>query len=147
MEQEEYEDYLVDRAKELLNEQMETEPDKGPNKPEMKNKRNSMDEKVEREASSKIPVSWDPQEVEALVRNRKDMTNDELDEFLRKDSKIQEEIEDFEWNGFSRWEERFIIQHHMTMDTEGIAGEIDRDPREVELKMRIMGLNPDGSQN
>lgn len=142
--EEEYQDYLVDKAKELLHEQMESdeEPNPGPEKPEMKRKRKQMDEKAEKDSTSKIPAPWDPQEIQHLVENRKKMDNEELEEFLRKDHELQEELQERDWTRFSRWEERFLIQNHKTMTPEEVATELDRDGREVELKMRTMGLKP-----
>lgn len=144
MEEDEYRDYLVDRAKELLREQTESEGevDERDEKPEMSRKRKQLDEKAERESTSKIPAPWDPQEVEHLARNRKKMDNEELEEFLRKDHELQEELAERDWEDFSRWEERFLIQNHHSMTPEEAATELDREGREVELKMRTMGLNP-----
>lgn len=142
--QEEFEDYLVDKAKELLNEEIETPEDTETGKPEMPKKRNDLDEKAEKEATSKIPFSWDPREVEHLTNNRKKMSNDELEEFLKKNSDFQEELSKTdEWKGFSRWEERFMVQSHTQKDPEAIAEELEREERHVRLKMRMMGLKVD----
>ncbi|MFB6143949.1 MAG: hypothetical protein ABEJ98_01435 [Candidatus Nanohaloarchaea archaeon] len=143
---EEYEDYLVDKAKELLREDMESsaEVDSKIEKPEMKNKQNQLDEKAEKESTSEIPYTFDPREIEFLAENRKEMTNEELEEFLRKDSDVHEKLEDVdEWNGFSRWEERFMVQNHNSKSPGEIAEELDRDEDEVELKMRMLGLQPE----
>lgn len=141
MEEEEYEDYLVDKAKELLQEQTsEAEEKEVPQDPKEKHVTDDMKDKE----SSKIPFSWDPREIEHLARNRKSMTNKELEEFMESDSKIHEEMEEIdEWNGFSRWEERLLIQRHGTDTVQEIAEEIDRDVREVKLKMRVMGFKPE----
>lgn len=140
MDEDQYEDYLVDKAKELLNEQV-SDVEKDLEKPEMKNKRSSMDEKAEEESTSEIPFTWDPREIQHLVENRKSMSNDELKEFLKKDSKVQEEINELdEWKGFTRWEERFMVQNHTSRNTEEIAEQLGRDEREVRLKMRVLGL-------
>jgi tRNA(Phe) wybutosine-synthesizing methylase Tyw3 len=108
----------------------------------MKKKRKQLDEKAEKDSTSKIPAPWDPQEIEHLVRNRKKMSNDELEEFLRKDHELQEELQAREWTDFSRWEERFLIQNHKNMTPEEVGEELDREERVVELKMRTMGLKP-----
>lgn len=151
MDEEDYEDYLVDKAKELLNEEL-TEPSErdpqetpsAPESPEMKKKRNEMDEMAEKQSTSKIPVAWDPREIEHLVENRKKMNNKELKDFLKKDSELQEDVEEVDdWKGFTRWEERFIIQNYQGMDAEELAEELGRDTREVKLKTRIMGLKLD----
>jgi len=145
MEKEEYEDYLVDKAKELMQESLETDEaeidEEGVDRPEMKNKQNKRDEKVEKESTSKIPFSWDPREIKHLANNRPEMSNEELKKFFEGDTDLHEELEEADdWKGFSRWEERFIVQHHNSMDEEEIADQIGRDTREVNLKMRIMGL-------
>lgn len=144
---EEYEDYLVDKAKELLNEQLEAEkaeeqiPDRD-RKPEMPEKTSQKDQKVEDEATSEIPFSWDPREVKHLTRNRQKMSNEEMREFLEKDSKLHEKMSEIdEWKGFTRWEERFMVQHHSQMDKEELAEELQRDVKEVELKLHMMGIN------
>lgn len=139
MEDEEYNDYLVDKAKELLNEQVSGADDEDVDVPEPE--RDPI-EKAEAEGKSKIPVTWDPQEVEHLARNRKNMSNDELKEFLEKESDLQKELEKIDdWKGFNRWEERFMIQNNLDMEPEDIARELDRGEREVRLKMRMMGFD------
>jgi hypothetical protein len=144
MDQDDYEDYLVNKARELLNEEIDTDLENEPEKPQMRDKRNSMDERAEKESTSKIPIVWDPHEVEHLANNRKKMSNKELKEFLQKDAEIQKEFEKLdEWTGFSRWEERFMIQQHQVKSAKAIAEELDRKEKEVELKMRTMGLQPD----
>lgn len=142
MDEKEYEDYLVDKAKELLNENLES-PGEVDDKPEMKHKRNKMDEKAEKDSTSKIPFSWDPREIQHLEKNRKKMSNKELKKFLQKDSELHEDLEKFgEWNGFSRWEERFIVQNYQNMTPEEISDQMERQEKEIRLKMRMMGLNP-----
>lgn len=140
MEEDEYEDYLVDKAKELLNEQVSGAEDEEVEVPE---ERDPV-EKAESEGKSKIPAPWDPQEVEHLARNRKNMSNDELKEFLEKDSDLQKELDEIdEWKGFNRWEERFMIQNNLDMEPQEIAEQLDRGEREVRLKMRMLGFNVD----
>ncbi len=142
MDEEEYEDHLVDRAKELLNEELSGAGESGESdEPGMRVKTGEMDEKAEKDSTSEIPVPWDPREVEHLASNRKKMDNDELEEFLRKNSEFHEQMGEIdEWKGFTRWEERFIIQQHQALSTGEIAEELDRDIEEVKVKMHIMGL-------
>lgn len=145
--EEEYDDYLVDKAKELLREDVESEADEisDSQKPEMSHKRNELDEKAEQESTSKIPYTFDPREIEFLAENRKKMSNEEMEEFLRKDSEVHEKLKEVdEWNGFSRWEERFMVQNHTHKSPGEIAEEMDRDKDEVELKMQMLGLKVDG---
>ena len=140
MNDEEYEDYLVDKARELLKEQTsdaETEV------PENSKDKHLTDEMKDKE-DSKIPFAWDPREVEHLARNRKSMSNKDFEDFMESDSKFHEEAKKVDdWKGFSRWEERHIITNHGQQTVEEIAGELDRDPKEVKLKMRMMGFIPE----
>jgi hypothetical protein len=108
----------------------------GPERPEMKEKQNEMDEKVEREATDEIPGPWSSKEIEFLTNNRKEMSNDEMNEFLEGRNEIQQR----EWSPFSRSEERFILQNHKTMQPEEIADALDRNERSVELQMTLMGI-------
>ncbi len=157
MDEDEYEDYLVDKAKELLNEQLSEVGEEGVEKPEMKTpedsskssgsrsswnfkKRNKMDERAEKDSTSKIPFTWDPQEVEHLTKNRHHLDNEEMKKFLEKDTEFQEKLQEIdEWHGFSRWEERFLVQNPET-DPEELADELGRETDEVEIKMHMLGI-------
>lgn len=140
MDEDEYEDYLVDKAKEILNQDLSEASDEGVKKPEMKRKRNEMDEKVEKDSTSKIPFSWDPREVKHLTKNRHKMDNDEMEKFLKKDTEFHEKMEEIEeWNGFSRWEERFLVQNP-GKEPEELSERLGRDKQEVELKMHMLGI-------
>lgn len=140
MDQDEYQDYLVDKAKELLDEQtsdveeedldVETDRDK------------DIIDKAEEEGKSKIPAAFDPREIEHLANNRKKMDNQELKQFLEKESDLQKEMKDIDdWKGFSRWEERFMIQNNLNREPDEIAEELGREEKEVRLKMRMLGLD------
>lgn len=139
------EDFLLDRTKKLLKQELESSADfDSGQKPEMKKKRNELDEKAEQESTSKIPYTFDPQEIEFLAKNRKSMSNEEMEEFLRKDSEVHEKLEEIdEWSGFSRWEERFMVQNASAKSPEEIAEQMDREQEEVELKMQMLGLKID----
>lgn len=140
MDKDEYDDYLVDKAKEILNSDLSEAGEEGAEKPEMKKKRNEMDEKVEQESTSKIPFSWDPQEVQHLTRNRHKMDNEEMEKFLKKDTEFHEKMEEIdEWNGFSRWEERLLVQHP-DKEPEELSERLGREKEEVELKMHMLGV-------
>lgn len=146
---EEYEDFLIDRAKKLLKEDVESEAEdfevSGDGKPEMKQKTKDLDRKAEKESTSKIPYTFDPREIKFLAENRKKMSNEQMEEFLRKDSEVHEKLEEIdEWNGFSRWEERFLVQNHTQKSPGEIAEQMDREKEEIELKMKMLGLNPEG---
>lgn len=142
--QEEYDDYLVDKAKELLRESVSDAKEKKVEKPEMKQKRNKMDEMAEKRSTSKIPFSWDPQEVKHLANNRKSMSNEELEEFFQRDSELHEKMDGLdEWKDFTRWEERFVIQNYQAMSVSEIADQLGRDEKIVDIKMRMLGVMPE----
>jgi hypothetical protein len=140
MDQDEYQDYLVDKAKELLDEQTSDieEEDLDVEKDGDKD----IIDKAEEEGKSKIPAAFDPREIEHLANNRKKMDNQELKQFLEKESDLQKEMKDIdEWKGFSRWEERFMIQNNLNREPDEIAEELGREEKEVRLKMRMLGLD------
>ena len=142
MDQEEYQDYFVDKAKELLNAELSDKEER--KKPEMKRKRNKRDEKVEKEAGSKIPFMWDPRETKHLVNNRKNMDNKDLKKFFEKETEFQEKLEDLDdWKGFSRWEERFLIQNQSVKSPEEMAEQLDRALEHVKMKMYMLGIKVD----
>lgn len=140
MDQEEYEDYLVDKAKEILDEQTS---DVEEQEIEIQEETESNDiEKPETEEEKRIPANFDPREIQHLTENRKSMSNREMKEFLERESDLQKELDKIgEWKGFSRWEERFMIQNNLSKEPEEIANELDRDEKQVRLKMRMLGLD------
>jgi len=138
--QEEYEDYLVDKAKELLNEQVSGADGREVPDP----KKDRVDQRDEEMKDSDIPMAFDPQETEFLAENRKSMSNKEMKKFLEQESEIQKKLQEIDnWKGFSRWEERLMVQKHTSQDAEAIAEELGRDEKEVRLKMRMLGLKVD----
>lgn len=139
--QEEYDDYLVDKAKELLNEEVSGADGKEVPDPAKERRTDHRDDEMK---NSDIPMAFDPQETEFLAKNRKSMSNDELKDFLEQESELQEKLQEIDnWKGFSRWEERIMVQKHTSQDAEAIAEELDRDEVEVRLKMRMLGLKVD----
>lgn len=138
--QEEYEDYLVDKAKELLNQKVSGADGREVPDPSKK-RRDHRDEEMK---DSDIPMTFDPQETEFLAKNRKSMSNQEMKKFLEQESELQEKLEELDtWKGFSRWEERLMVQKHTSQEAEAIAEELGRDEMEVRLKMRMLGLKVD----
>lgn len=107
--------------------------------PEMPAKSSEMDEKVEREALSETGASMSPQQVEFLVRQRTDMDNEELQKFLS--GKHESLKDDRTWKPFSRTEEKFLLQNAKNQEVDEIANSLDRDPEEVEMQLKIMGLD------
>lgn len=140
MDQDEYDDYLVDKAKEILDQQT-SDVDEDELEVEEDGERDIID-KAEKDGKSKIPATFDPRQLEHLSNNRKNMDNKELKEFLEKESDLQKELEEIdEWKGFSRWEERFMIQNNLNKEPNEIADELERGEKEVRLKMRMLGLD------
>lgn len=124
------EDFLQERVKDMIEEQLDSEWAQ-----DVKERRQE-DEKEQR-AKTKMPGPWSREEVEFLANNRRNMDNDELEEFLRGESEIQKK----EWSPFSRSEERFILQNHTSSSPDEIAESLDRSVKAVEMQMRLMGLN------
>ena len=138
--QEEYEDYLVDKAKELLNQ--EVSGTDGREVPDPEKKRS--DHRDEKMKNSEIPMAFDPRETEFLAKNRKSMSNEDMKKFLEQESELQKKLKEInDWKGFTRWEERLMVQKHTSQDAKSIAKELERDETEVRLKMRMLGLKVD----
>ena len=108
-------------------------------KPEMKHKSNTQEEKLEKQAFSETGASMTPEQVEFLVRQRTSMDNEELEKFLAGEHELQDEFRN--WEPFSRTEEKFLLQNIQSQDVEEIAASLDRSPQQVELQMKIMGLD------
>ena len=106
--------------------------------PEMNHKANAQEEKIERQAFSETGANITPQQLEFLVRERTGMDNEELQKFLAGEHEVQEEFRN--WKPFSHTEEKFLLQNAQNSEVEEIAASLDRQPKEVELQMKIMGL-------
>lgn len=140
MDEEQRKDFLVDRAKEAIEEQLEFQDppfdEERPERPELKKKNSSMDERVEHQALSMTDSEWSQEEIEFLKNNRSEMSNDEMEEFMQKDSEFHE----VDWQPFSRSQERYLIQAYQTSDLEELAEQMDREPDVLRLKLKMMGL-------
>ena len=140
MDEEARKDYLVDRAKEAIEDQLESEDgpfdEERPQRPELNNKRNSMDERLEEKASRKTSGEWSMEEIEFLKNNRSEMSNDEMEDFMNRESEFHE----VEWEPFSRSQERYLIQAYNIPSLEELADEMDRTETVLSLKLRMMGL-------
>lgn len=136
---------LDDEVEESLRKQtreaIETDVIETDSTPEMKHKSGPEDEKIERQAFSKTGASMTPQQVEYLVQEKTSMDNEELESFLAGEHEASKQLES--WNNFSRTEEKFVMQNFQTSSPEEIAQRLDRSEEEVELKLKIMGLNPE----
>ncbi|MFB6241415.1 MAG: hypothetical protein ABEJ36_01260 [Candidatus Nanosalina sp.] len=133
---EEVEQDLRERAEEMIEHDVLETDDSGL---EMKQKSGEMDEEIERKATSKTGASWNPNEIEFLVRQKTGMDNEELQEFLAGNHEVREDIRN--WEPFSRAEEKYLMQNIQTQDVDDIAEHLDRDPQQVEVQLKIMGLD------
>lgn len=140
MDEEARKDFLVDRAKDAIENQLESDEgpfdEERPQRPELNNKRNSMDERLEEKASRKTSGEWSMEEIEFLKNNRSEMSNEEMEDFMNKESEFHE----VDWEPFSRSQERYLIQAYHNTDIESLADQMDRDEEVLRLKMRMMGL-------
>lgn len=122
MDSEDLDDNLADEAKRVVDEQM------------------THREKLEEasiESSDEINrPGLDEQEVEFLKNNRKRMSNDELEKFMKGDKSFQREG----WKKFSRTEEKYILQNYSMKEIEDIAADLDREVEDVKQKIMMMGL-------
>lgn len=107
-------------------------------RPEMPEKSNPQEEKIERQAFSETGASMTPQQIEFLVRQRTSMDNEELQRFLAGEHEVLEESRN--WKPFSRTEEKFLLQNARQKEPEEIAASLDRDPQEVKLQLKITGM-------
>lgn len=133
------EDEVEDELRQKTVEALENDVLDSGGKPEMKHKSNTQEEKLERQAFSETGASMTPEQVEFLVRQRTSMDNEELRKFLAGEHEVQDELRS--WEQFSRTEEKFLLQNVQSQDVEEIAASLDRSPQQVELQMKIMGLD------
>lgn len=132
------EDEVEEELKQVTEQVIEEDVLEREEAPEMNHKANAQEEKIERQAFSKTGANMTPQQLEFMVRQRTSMDNEELQKFLAGEHEVQEEFRN--WKPFSRTEEKFLLQNAQNSDVEEIAESIDRDPKEVELQLKIMGL-------
>jgi hypothetical protein len=130
------EDFLKDRAEkavEQLSEGVDTE-NRGDNTFKV-DKRNEFDEKLEQDLDTDEAV-WSREEVEYLANNRHKMSNDELKDFLNRNS-------DFQEGGFERFseaEEELIMRNFPMQDVETLSEKLDRPEDQVEKVVKMLGL-------
>jgi hypothetical protein len=130
------EDFLKDRAEkavEQLSEGVDTENDG--DKTVKVEKRNKFDEKLEKDLKTDEAV-WSREEVEYLANNRHKMSNDEIKDFLNRNSDFQED--DFE--RFSEAEEELIMRNFPMQDVETLSEKLDRPENHVEKMVKMLGL-------
>lgn len=123
MDREDVKDELVEQAKKVIDEQT--------------THREKLEEKAIQGSKKKAGGPWTKQEIEFLKNNRKEMSNEELEEFMKGN---EFDREDDDWKPFSRTEERYILQSYGTTDTEEIAEGLNRSVEQVEKKIKMMGL-------
>ena len=132
------EEEVEDELKQVTEDVVENDLLESDRKPEMKHKSNAQEEKLERQAFSETGASMSPQQIEFLARQRTSMDNEELQKFLSGEHEVHEK--DRNWKPFSRTEEKFLLQNIQSADVDEIASRLDRDPEEVEMQVKIMGL-------
>jgi hypothetical protein len=98
-------------------------------------KRNSFDEKLEKDIETDEGV-WSREEVEYLVNNRHKMSNDELKDFLKRDTEFQEQS----FERFSQAEEETIMRNFPMQSVEELADKLDRPESHVRKKVKMLGL-------
>ena len=103
-------------------------------------------EKLRKEISKKdqdgkpgelVEKFWQEEEISYLLDKRKEMGNDELEEFFQGNSELHE----MDFNPFSRTEEKLIIQNYQAKTPEELAEMLEREERVVKLKLNLMGLD------
>ncbi|MFB6100771.1 MAG: hypothetical protein ABEK16_05880 [Candidatus Nanohalobium sp.] len=130
------EDFLKERAESAAEELTEgVEVENTGEKTVKIDKRNEFDEKLEKDIETDEGV-WSSEEVEYLVNNRHKMGNDELKEFLNRNSDFQHG----EFERFSEAEEEVIMRNFPMHDVEELSEKLDRPEKQVEKKIKMLGL-------
>lgn len=132
------EDKLKEVTENAIESKLEIETDslnENPRKQIKKQIEEETDEEME-----KIPLAWDPREIDYLANNRDKMSKEEFSEFVQRNSEFHKAIEGSEQ--FSRTEERFLLQSFGELEAEKIAERLDRTEEEIKVKLKSMGLNP-----
>lgn len=156
MDRDDYEDYLVDKAKELLHESSDSQDSNGitgtedmpdrvqdSNRQRRRSAHGSVDEVDSIEERQSAP-DRNEKEAEFLSRRREHMGNDELEEFLAGTSEFHDQLDKAETPSFSDWETRILITNS-GRSPEELAEELDRNVDTVKLQMKLLGLDSDGS--
>jgi len=126
------EDFNIERkaevaAEKLINDDMDTD------RVEV-DKQNEFDEKLEKDINTE--GVWSEQEIDYLKNNSQNMSNDELEEFLKGQSEFQED----DFDRFSRTEKKFVMKNFPAQDADSIAESLNREVEEVERKIKMLGL-------
>jgi len=114
-------------AEKLINDDMDTD------RVEV-DKQNEFDEKLEKDINTE--GVWSEQEIDYLKNNSQNMSNDELEEFLKGQSEFQED----DFDRFSRTEKKFVMKNFPAQDADSIAESLNREVEEVERKIKMLGL-------
>lgn len=130
------EDFLKERAESAAEELTEgVDVENRGDKTVKIDKRNEFDKKLEKDIETDESV-WSKEEVEYLTNNRHRMSNDELKEFLNRNS-------DFQEGGFERFseaEEEVLMRNFPMQDVEELSEKLDRPEEQVEKKIKMLGL-------
>ncbi len=155
-----YEDYLVDKAKELLHEQDDSGTDAAdpmeqvrqePLESDNDRKRRIADEQLADTADADGSGSAAPEqdvervrsEAEFLARKREHMDNNNLKDFLAGTSEFHEQLRESGRPQFSDWEKRLLLTHR-DASAEELAEELDRSVDDIKLQQKLMGLDTGG---
>lgn len=131
MDRDRFEDHMMEKAKELLEEAQnlhntqEERPDPAENVTDVDDARDGL--------------KRTRMEADHLARHREHMGNDELRAFLEKRSDFHETLED-ETPDFSDWETRFLLTRFQDMEPAEMADELERDVDAVEAELDRLGL-------
>lgn len=138
MDRDEYEEYLVDKAKELLEESADVAKD------DNRKKQRVAKTEVENAATDVDDAERNMEQVrneaDFLGSRRSKMDNDELEEFLSGESEFHELMKTSERPSFSDWENRVLITSQ-GKDVETLADELDRSVDEIKLQLKVLGLD------
>jgi hypothetical protein len=144
MDQDEYDDYLVDKAKELLHESADDDTDAEIAANDNRRKRRNADRAVADSTEDATDVKQDADrmqaEVDMLARRRQHMDNDELEEFLSGESEVHELMREADDTAFSDWENRMLITHP-DASPDDLAEQLDRSVAEIKLQQHRLGLD------
>jgi hypothetical protein len=136
---EDVEEGLRERTQEMIEEEFLDDGMEDEIGMEMKHKSGPRDEKIERDAFSKTGANPSPEEIEFLVRQRTSMDNEELEKFLSGDHEARKKLG--AWEPFTATEEKFLLQNIQSQNLEELADHLNRDPEQLELQLKIMGLD------
>ncbi len=140
MDRDEYEDYLVDKAKELLHESDDNEEITQDNR----RKRHKANKEVAGQKQdvddAKENMTRMRKEADMLAHQRQGMDNDDLEDFLSGDSEFHDLMDAANRPNFTDWETRMILTNPDASPDE-LAEQLDRSVQDVKLQLKVLGLD------